>query len=262
MTVLVGTLCTDGVVVGADSVATSAAGVHPLIQIRSDDKVVIIGERVIIASTGAVGLSQRFCAVVEQCFGHGVFNQPCINCMKSLSALAVQDFGSTGAQRTPQNGIGFGALVAAPMAGQPELVEFNHIDLQPERKTGRLHFVSMGSGQVLADPFIAFVSRVLWGNSAPTVQLATLGVYWTLSHAIQYAPGGVGEPIKIATLRKVDGDWRASLVGDDQMQEAAQHIEAIEDRIGKYPVEVIQGAPPPPSPIPKPPSDQDGETAT
>src|SRR4051794_15564778 len=106
MTVLVGALCTDGVVVGADSIATSAAGHHPLIQIRSDDKVVIVGDQVIVASTGSVGLSQRFHAIVEQCFGHGVFNHPCVHCMKALSASAVQDFGSTAVQRTSQGGIG------------------------------------------------------------------------------------------------------------------------------------------------------------
>ena len=66
MTVLVGVLCSDGLVVGADSIATSSAGMHPLIQVRSDDKIKIIGGRVIIAGTGAVGLGQRFHAVVQK----------------------------------------------------------------------------------------------------------------------------------------------------------------------------------------------------
>jgi hypothetical protein len=35
MTILVGIQCTDGIVVGADSVSTSAAGPSPLIHLQS-----------------------------------------------------------------------------------------------------------------------------------------------------------------------------------------------------------------------------------
>ena len=58
----------------------------------------------------------------------------------------------------------------------------------------------MGSGQVLADPFLAFVSRVLWQGKQPDVKTATFGVYWALDHAIKFAPGGIG------AIRKV-GLW-------------------------------------------------------
>jgi hypothetical protein len=251
MTVLVGALCADGVVIGADSIATSTHGLHPLIQIRSDDKVITIGGQVIIATTGPVGLSQRFHGIVENCFNGGAFNTPCIQCMPAISAATIQDFVSTGVPRTPQDGFGFGAMLAAPIAGRHELIEFDHVTMQPERKTGTAHFVSMGSGQILADPFLAFVSHILWRGAMPTVKIATLGVHWTLSHAIQYAPGGIGAPIRIATLRNVNGSWRADLIQEDQMQEAAQHIGAIEERIGNYPAEIIEAASA--APIPAPP---------
>jgi len=251
MTVLVGALCSDGAVIGADSIATSAAGMHPLIQIRSDDKIVTVGDQVIIATTGAVGLSQRFHAVVAQTVAEGILNVPCIPGIKTIANRALQDFGSTFVPRNSQGSLGFGAMLAAPICEEPELIEFDVVNMQPERKTGRLHFVSMGSGQILADPFLAFVSRVLWHGAVPDVKIATLGVYWTLAHAIKYAPGGIGEPIRIATLRRVDGAWRATLVEEDELQEAAQHIDAIEERIGHYPAEIIETAPT--SPIPEPP---------
>jgi hypothetical protein len=172
--------------------------------------------------------------------------------MKTLSAASVQDFSSTGVFRTQQGGWGFGALLAGPIGGQQELIEFGHMDMQPERKSGRIHFVSMGSGQIIADPFLAFVSRVLWRETIPDVKIATLGVYWALSHAIKYAPGGVGEPIRIATLRRVDGAWKATVVEEDVLQESAQHIDAIEERIGHYPAEIIDSAPSSPPPEPPP----------
>jgi hypothetical protein len=141
-------------------------------------------------------------------------------------------------------------MLAAPVGDRAELVEFGLLDFQPERKTGNIHFVSMGSGQILADPFLAFVSRVLWGGRQPDVKVATFGVYWALDHAIKYAPAGIGEPIVIATLRREGGQWASRLLEEDEMQEQAQHITEIENRIGNYPVEIINQAPIAPLPAP------------
>ena len=55
MTILVGVKCTDGVVIGSDSIATSSAGPQPVMQIRSNDKIHIFRDKVIVAATGAVG---------------------------------------------------------------------------------------------------------------------------------------------------------------------------------------------------------------
>ena len=48
-----------GVVIGADSIATSSAGPQRLIQIASGDKIAIVADRLIIACSGSVGLSQQ-----------------------------------------------------------------------------------------------------------------------------------------------------------------------------------------------------------
>lgn len=254
MTVLVGVACSDGAVIGADSIATSSAGPHPLIRIRSDDKIKIVSERVIIAGTGSVGLAQRFHAIVEKSWDSKVFTKKPNECFKELAAEGVKDFSSTGIPRHPQHGFGFGAMLAVPLGDKAELVEFGLTDFQPERKIGNMHFVSMGSGQILADPFLAFVSRVLWGGKQPDVKAAMFGVYWALRHAITYAPGGVGEPINISILRREKGQWLARCLAEDELQEQSQHISAIEARIAKYPAEVISEAPstlPPAPPMEK-----------
>ena len=147
MTVLVGALCSDGAVIGADSIATSAAGIHPLIQIRSDDKLVTVSDQVIIATTGAVGLSQRFHAIVAECVAGGILNLPCIQGIKGISNRVLQDFGSTFVPRNAQGALGFGAMLAAPICDQPELIEFDVINMQPERKTGRLHLCQWAPGR-------------------------------------------------------------------------------------------------------------------
>lgn len=229
MTVLVGVKCTDGVVIGADSMATSSMGPNRLIQLLSNDKVQLIGNMGIMASTGSVGLSQRFKAVLDSIWRTGKRDDS-ISYMNDVTAQTLNDFGKTHLQSHPPHGIGFGALHAMIIKGQPYLFEFGTTDFQPEIKQGKLFAVSLGSGQLLADPFLAFVSRVLWKEQEPTVRMAKVGVYWVLDHTIQYAPGGVGKPIKLAVLEKTDGvNWQASVL--DDTQEQAQYIKELEEKI-------------------------------
>lgn len=88
----------------------------------------------------------------------------------------------------------------------------------------------MGSGQPLADPFLAFVSRVLWRDRLPDVKIGRFGLFWALRHTLKHAPGLVGPPIRLATLQKRDAAWVASEADDHQ--EAEQFIENIEAQIG------------------------------
>jgi hypothetical protein len=248
VTILVGVRCTDGVVIGADSVATSAMGPQPLVQLPSNDKIRIFGGRVIVAATGAVGLSQRLMGHVERAIGNKALEKPLHECTGEISARFVGDCNATGVPRHQQVGLQFGALMAAVIQGEPRLIEYGTVDFQGEVKQDQLFFVSMGSGQVLADPFLAFVVRVLWKGTIPTVDQAKFGVYWTLSHTIRFAAGGVGGPIRMAALRKVGTSWSAVKIDDDQ--EAEQFITDIETHIAEFPRQSLEDAPasdPPPT---------------
>jgi hypothetical protein len=128
----------------------------------------------------------------------------------------------------------------------PFLAEFATNDFQPEIKTDKLFFVSMGSGQMLADPFLAFVSKVLWKNKMPAVDEAKFGVYWVLDHTIKLAPGKVGPPIRLATLRKVENVWVAA---EQDTQEFAQYVDEIEQHIGKFIRAAVEEALPNPPPV-------------
>jgi hypothetical protein len=252
VTIIVGVKCTDGVVIGADSVATSSAGPQRLIQIISDDKINIVGGRLIIACTGAVGLSQRFHGVVKAAWEKKLFQKQSAECLREITRGTLQDFDYTGVQRHPpmQGGLQFGSLMAAVLDSTAQLIEFGPVDFQPEIKKDNIHFVSMGSGQVLADPFLAFVSRVLWGGKPPDVKMGSFGLYWVLSHTIQYAPGGVGKPIKIAVLKKEKGEWSARSMEGDDLQESGQHVDQIEKLIAGYPKASVQSAETTQPPVP------------
>lgn len=232
MTVLVGVRCTDGVVIGADSVATSAAGISPLINLQSNKKIRVFQNNVILATTGAVGLSQRLILHVDQAITGGVFKGDYNACFANIPKRLFTDLGNSSHPHHPQHGLMFGALMACCVKGVPYLVEYDSVNFQPEIKKDKLFFVTMGSGQVLADPFLAFVARVLWKGAMPSVEEGKFGVYWTLRHTINLAPGGVGEPICIAVLRSRGGNWE--IEESEDSPEQAQYVSEIESHIGQF----------------------------
>ncbi|HEY2009511.1 MAG TPA: hypothetical protein VGH23_11010 [Rhizomicrobium sp.] len=250
MTVIVGVRCSDGIVIGADSAATFAAGHQPLMK-HDSDKLQIVDNRLIIATTGSVGLAQRFRAVVDVANKHNIFAKDCLAAVTHLARETILNFQNTHIHRDAHMGWGLGAFVGGVFKDGVELVEFPWTDFQPEVKTGKLFFGSMGSGQMLADPFLSFVSRVMWQDKQPTVDVARFGVHWALSHTIDCAPGGVGHPIKLATLSQKGGQWGCRLLEEQELQEQAQYIQAIEEYMRNYAktgIESAEAAPPPPPP--------------
>ena len=241
MTVLVGVKCSDGIVIGSDSIATSSAGVVPVMQIESNAKIRVFNNSLIAAATGSVGVTQRLHGHIEAALKGSVFrNLAKTEAAGNISKRLIGDLQTTFHPIHPHHGIGFGALIAVEIKGEPCLVEYATNNFQPEFKEGKLFYVSMGSGQALADPFLAFVSKVLWKGVEPNVRLGKFGVYWTLLHTITLAPGTVGHPIKIATLENREGRWQASVAEDNG--EAAQYISELESRIGDNLSQTIDSA--------------------
>jgi hypothetical protein len=224
-------------------------GPNPLLHLQSNSKIQIFGQGIIVAATGAVGLAQRLSHHVEQAIAGGVFSNLNRNeCITNITRRFLTDLSNTMVQNHPQLGLGFGALLATAIKGNACLVEYATTTFQPEVKEGKMFFVSIGSGQVLADPFLAFVSRVLWKEEMPTVDEARLGVYWVLNHTIRLAPGGIGGPIRIAVLRKNNSKWIAEEILDTQ--EPAQYINELERHIGNFARATIEEAPSTPPPAP------------
>lgn len=246
MTILVGVRCSDGVVIGADSIATSSMGPHPLIHLEADPKIQLFNNAVIMATTGPVGFSQRLHYHIDAAVKGNVFNNfTARDATTNISKRLLADLQESKAPSWPQEGLRFGGLMAAAVKDGPFLAEFGTTDFQAEMKTGKIFFGSMGSDQMLADPFLAFVCRVLWKNEMPSVDHGKFGVYWVLDHTIKLAPGKVGLPIRLATLRQVNGVWVAS---EQDTQESAQYIDSLEEHIANFvraPIEEAKGEPVP-----------------
>ena len=235
MTALIGIYCQDGVVIGADSAATSAtAGGQPTVE-QPILKINIIAGKLIIAGTGAVGLGQRFNAVIDKLWQtNGFRNQDEIGFAKTAAVAGIKDFGETGATKGS-----YGALMAYPCKDMRNrqglhLVEFSAQDFQPEQKNSSLWYVSMGSGQNIIDPFLAFMREIFWKDGPPRVQDGVFAATWLLDHAVRVNPGGVNSPVRIATLENSGSGPLARLLEDDELLEHRQYQRAAKDALRNF----------------------------
>lgn len=203
MTSLVGILCTDGVVIGADSSATSASadGIRTIEQ--PTKKIFVVENEAILAGTGAIGLNQRFLREVELgCREKDYTGKKApIERMSYLSRRGLVNFEQTGTSLQFRN-INYGALLAGSCEGKPFLCEFEAGSMQPEMKSEHFWYVSMGSGQHITDTFLGFIRRVLWNGRQPSTEEGVFCAVWTLQQAIDLNPGGINGPIKIAVLKR------------------------------------------------------------
>lgn len=223
-------ICRDGAVIGADSVATAGTAVEHQVS----DKITIEENNVIIACSGSAGLSQL---IKDELSGswHDVKQLRDSKDVRNAVSDAMYAQIEPTAKRAKSVGKAFAVcetLVALPVNHTPALFHFNgwadSIGL-----TSGLPFVSIGSGSRFADPFLAFLKRILWGDRAPnSTRMAVFGVLWTLQHVSKVSPGlGVGEPHRIAVLENRGSGWIANSLSEGELLEHRQAIIDAEDAL-------------------------------
>lgn len=134
-------------------------------------------------------------------------------------------------------------LVALPVRGKPCLIQLDQ-QCAPELATEDLPFVALGSGQGIADPFLAFLRRVFWQDRIPSLADGVFAVAWTLHQAIATTPGFVADPRQVAVLQKEGQDWKAKILSEEELEEHNQQIEAAETYLRDFP-EAGEIQPPP-----------------
>lgn len=221
MTAIVGILCKNGVVIGADSSATFGQGRDLRTIEQPTEKISIIDNHIIIAGTGQIGLAQRFEKIIQDLWAKREIKGHHIDCGKLIAKAAIDDFISTNV-----NVEQFGALVAFPVAGQLHLCEFAVKDMQPEFMTQKIWYNSMGSAKPITDTFLAFMRDIFWKDGPPGIADGIFSVLWILEMAVKINPGGVNGPVRIAVLSGHKGNINARMLTNIDLQE---HYQAIED---------------------------------
>jgi ATP-dependent protease HslVU (ClpYQ) peptidase subunit len=263
MTLVVGALCSDGVVIGADGAVTNG-------QTRNiGRKLSIFGDIAIVGASGPIGLSQRIVGEIRDLVEDGKLTEPTTDAARLASLAAIGSglpqtptkpwqagqiiasavrphilgeltagakakelFGEAIVQSVVQS-----TLVALPISNAPCLITIGFLGAAEIAQTER-PFVSIGSGQQIADPFMLFLRRIFWNKRLPTVNEATFAVLWTLTHAIETNAGGVAEPIQIAALEHKGSEWRAREVPESEWDENLQTIGAAEEHLRAFKLKV------------------------
>jgi len=239
MTLIVGILCENGVVMASDSAATfGASGVQTIGQ-QNVQKVRSLAHAMLFSSTGAVGISQ----VIADSLEHG-YSSGALKSQRSPEAAMDTIGKSIGQQLGPYLQT---ANLVRPLVGdasqslcksmlamivnkEPCLFTFD-FNGAPERATPDLPFVAMGSGQQIADPFLAYLKRLLWSDSTPSLAEGRLVATWVLEHATRTNPGGVGGPTQLAELTLVSDRPNVEMYDADRVQEHSQNIQSAEDAL-------------------------------
>jgi len=231
MSLLVGVLCEDGVVVGAARSGMERGG-------GGDDRepsavdLAVVDRDVILASVGARGLGQRCADVVAGIRSDSRFGEWAgLRIAKSICSDVVDDFASTRCEKGR-----FGALVAFAAADGFQLCEFPADDFQPELKTPECWFAAMGPGRHVAEPFVAFLCSVFFADSRPGLEGGVFAATWVLDYAVGRGSGAAVKPGEIAVLtREADGmRFAASLLSVTQRADALAEVRAAEKHLAAF----------------------------
>jgi 20S proteasome alpha/beta subunit len=240
VTLLVGIWCTDGAIIAADQAFTFGGPSQVPTIAHRGQKIEIINDQVIIAGTGSAGLAQRFTDTIGKAWRNNKLSTTdAMDVARQMATFAISDFRGTGA---PMN---FGALVAFPKKKDAYLVEFTTGDLQPEMKSANTWYVSMGSGQSLADPYLGFIRHVLWKDGPPDVRQGLFAASWVMQQSLLVAPGYIGPPIDIAVLQ----NNKAKILSKDEVEEHLERVAAANEHFRQF-FDKEEAPPVPTAPLP------------
>lgn len=265
MTLIVGVKCSDGVVLGADGAATFG-NIEGYTIKQPTKKLCLVGSSVIVGFSGAVGLGQFVTVAVDNVWQEmkALTTNSADNLRVKLTAeLRKYVMPEIEAAAHAQQLYGLAArgpaqcatLVAMPSFAQSRRAFLFEFDQQcaSEEKVEAGSFVAIGSGQRIADPFLAFLKRVFWSTRAPTVADGRFAVVWTLYHTIEVNPGGVALPIQVMTLCDDGHKLVAEPLTDQQIKEHLESTGTAEQVLREFQTAQQETAPPPDIQPPQPP---------
>ena len=238
MTLLVGILGPEGVVIATDRQVTHGAmGMSTIGQTGSKAQI-IRSNAALYASAGAIGIGQQICAGIDalDVKFHG---RTCVQVVpdfqKVARAVIVPAFevaqksvAVIGHQATQQDAICSG-LVAAKFADGIKLVELSPQGGCEIMTIASVPFICQGSGKGNADPFLRFLWDVYWTKGVPTMKEAILAGYWTVKVVTQLRTSGVGCGVEVYTLRNDGTKAIAEKVPESALGEHDEYINAVED---------------------------------
>jgi proteasome beta subunit len=264
VTLLVGILCKDGIVIAADRQVTHGDMGLPQTVGQPGTKISEIPGNILLASSGFVGLAQRLKGIVESDSGYigsHTYEESAKRIHQQFAPI-LQPVFEMAKRASPVMGSNAnleavcGHLLAAKFADGLKLVEITPT-LNFEYRTVDVPFVCCGTGKQNADPFLRFLWSVYWPDRPPTVEEGILAAYWTVTAvAVDLkSPGvGMGEDVFVLQEEKHGGKTKhvarrvekeKLLPHDELIAEAKKRMRSVtDDMLGRG--QAVEAAAPPP----------------
>lgn len=246
MTLILGIKCATGIVMAADG-AASLGAMGQMTAVQATKKLSIIEGRAIFGASGFVGLGQRIEGKVRGRVAHfgGMEKTELMGDLRNhvYNDILQQEF-KVAKETAPVVGnpvasagcISSWMVAGAIKNGELCLLQFDH-GANPEAASDNLPFMAIGSGQNLADPFLAFVRRIFWPNRLPTIAEGEFAAWWTLHHAIKTAPAGIADPKQLIVLQKWDGNKvTPKELTPDECKEHEEAVGRVEEYLKDFPL--------------------------
>lgn len=238
MTLLVGILCTNGIVIAADRQAMHGTAGSPTVA-QPATKVTPIDGKALFATSGHVGLGQQLTAVIEKRlkeFGNHKYHAAIKHVQKDFRDIidpALKTAGFAAQVYGPQAAASdatCGGLLAAGFSDGFKLVEITP-QVGFEHATEDLSFISMGSGKFSADTFLGFLKDAFGPDKLPNIAEGALVAYWTVSHAIKMKVPGVGGEPDVFVLEPGKEGYVARQYEEAELIDHQEFIEEAENKL-------------------------------
>jgi len=240
---------------GADGAATlGALGQHTVLQpVR---KLSVVANTSILGVSGAIGLSQRIGGIINKLWDDKKLRGASFEVMQAVRdgigpvlkteiSYAIEAAKLIGHPAASSAAISL-TVLAIPVQGTLRLYQFGCTG-DPEEATVDLPFIAIGSGQNLADPFLAFLREIFWKQSKPNASEGIFATVWSLLHAIRTNTGGVKEPIQLMTIKQEGGKAVIKEFDNAELEETRQGVREAEAYLSQF-------SRPTPTPVPTAPA--------
>jgi hypothetical protein len=221
MTVAIGFLCHDGVVIGADSMLTSTIGGMAVGHHKGQKVHLLSGEQV-FAFAGDQGQASRLQFLADGFYQRSDSATHAIHFPLSLTKAVIEQFHQTGIG----NQINLNALLGFVHGGYHHLCAFEGV-VQPRLLDSAHFYVALGNGKLSADPFLRFLVDIFCANGPPSVAEAIFLTAWAIKHVCNVNPGGVAPPTRIAVMELKNSNFYCSrTLSANEVDDQGERIES------------------------------------
>ncbi len=226
MTVVLGLLCKDGVVLGADGASSIVDRNLNIGYEKAKIRIWSEGNTTLGATAGSAEFGQSCRYGVKKLLQDSASPPTDVRAFgDAWSAFVRQDF-----EKWDLKFEGDEALIAVDLGKRPGLFKLSGCNMFPSIIQPEAWSQAIGNSSQIIESFFEFLKDTFWSDALPTVAAARLGATWAVQHTIETRGLGVNGPVNVGELRGGHGN-RPYIAPRADIEEC---LEAMKDMLKQY----------------------------